>query len=228
MKVLYIDCFGGFSSSMLLGALIDMGASAIYAQSKAEAMGIQTEIYSDRVNREGIDAVFAYAKCTGRHIECQFSSEYELKLKNMCDSLGESFDKSENICTWAAVLSCIHSFGAEKIICSPLADGSGIDAESGNPIPGKRQLELIKQYKIPLKTLDVPSELVSCEGAVFLGENTDQFGMLPLGCIKCVGYGASQNAVDGCANIVRCVLTETDDGIFETEELQMLLTGDLR
>ena len=224
MKVLYIDCLGGFTSSMLLGALIDMGASVAYAEQMSESAGIKTEIYSDRVRRGGTDAVFAYAKCMGRQTEPEFFSEYELKLRNMCESLGEDFAQSDNICTWLAVLHCIQSFGAECVICSPLADGSGIDEKTGLPVPGVKTLELIKMYRIPLRTLDVCRELISAEGAAFLGEAADKFGMLPLGSIKCVGYGAGEEEIDGCENIVRCVLTETQEDIFMAEELEKLIT----
>lgn len=213
MKVLYIDCFGGFDTNMLLGALIDMGASPIYTEQELISKGIEADIVSDRVRRSGIDAVFAYTRCVRNE-----NSE-DKKIKNMCDALGEC--DNDNICLWSAVLCCIECFGVEKIICSPIADGSGIN-HSGMPVPSVDVMELLKKYHIPIKTVDVGRELVSCEGAVFLGENVDEFGMLPVGNIMCIGYGAGEENVDGCVNIVRCVLTETQDcDIFE-KEIEML------
>ena len=220
MKVLYIDCFGGFTSSMLLGALTDMGASAIYTSGELAEMGFDADIVYDKVCRGGIEAVYAYAKCHSR--EQKQNIKYESVLSAMCDATGENFASSENICTWAAVLSCIDSFGAEKIICSPLTDGSGIDTATGSPIPTKEIMELAVRYKIPLRTTDVPAELISCEGAVFLGENADEFGMLPQGTILCVGYGAGEETPDGCINMVRCVLTEAEEGILTEKELEKL------
>ena len=222
MKVLYIDCFGGFTTSMLLGALIDMGASASFAEQELANMGMGVEIYSDRVQRSGMDAVYAYAKCVGRQIECDFASKYENRLCSMCESLGETFGDSENVCLWAAALCGIDAFGADKIICSPLTEGSGIDKSTSAPVPDSKGMELIKKYGIPLRGADIQKELLSHEGIVFVGENADEFGVLPLGNILCIGYGAGED-VDGCINIVRCVLTETEDSGIMAGELEMLL-----
>lgn len=223
MKVLYIDCFAGFTSSMLLGALIDMGASAGFAVSELANTGIEADIISDRISRCGMEAVFAYAKCISREVNSDFSSAHEMLLRTMCDSIGEEFENSENVCGWAAVLSCIDCFGADKILCSPLTDGSGIDQKTNDPVPDADVLSLLKKYNIPVRTADVRKELISKEGAVFLGETIDEFGLLPLGNILCVGYGAGEDNIDGCINIVRCVLTETEDASLLEGELEMML-----
>lgn len=220
MKVLYIDCFGGFTSSMLLGALIDMGASANFACVELKHMGIEADIISDRINRCGMEAVFAYAKCLCR--ESDICTRYEALIQAMCEELGEDFTQSENVCTWAAVLCCMDFFGADKIICSPLTDGSGIDASTGEPIPSARVADIARKYKMPIRSIDVQSTLVSSEGAVFLGEAVDEFGVLPLGNILCIGYGAGEVKDSTCPNIVRCVLTETDDGSVFAQDMQML------
>lgn len=206
---------------MLLGALVDMGASAVYTEQELSCMGMDADIICDRVKRSGMEAVFAYAKC--RSCETESNMKYKSKLENMCEALGEDYASSENICQWAAVLSCIDCFGADKIICSPITDGSGIDCVTGKPVPEAATIELIKKYRIPIRNIDVQKELISAEGTVFLGENADEFGMLPVGNILCIGYGAGEENVDGCVNIVRCVLTETEEmGILE-KELEMLL-----
>lgn len=223
MKVLYIDCFAGFTSSMLLGALIDMGASAGFAVSELRNIGIEADIISDRISRSGMEAVFAYAKCISREIDSDFTSKHEILLRNMCDSAGVDYATNENVCQWAAVLSCIDCFGADKIICSPLTDGSGIDQKTNCPVPSTEVLTLLKRYNIPVGTIDVKKELISKEGAVFLGEAIDEFGFLPLGNILCVGYGAGEDDIDGCVNIVRCVLTETEDASLLEGELEMML-----
>lgn len=217
MKVLYIDCFGGFDTNMLLGALLDMGASAVYTEQMLRDMGFEADILSEKTVRKDIEAVYAYTKCIQKEDIEDF--KYKTLLTNMCDALGEQYSESENICTWAAVLSCMECFGVEKIICSPLSDGSGADA-SGYPIPSPQVLKYAKNYHIPIRTTDVQREIISSEGIVFIGENADDFGMLPVGNIMCIGYGAGEN-VDNCINIVRCVLTESEEtGI---KELEMLL-----
>lgn len=219
MKVLYIDCFGGFDTGMLLGALIDMGASSVYTEQELALSGIEADILSDKVSRGGIEAVFAYTRCM--RIENTQDSKYALRLENMCEALGER--SNESICLWAAVMSCIECFGAEKIICSPVTDGSGIDEKNGRLIPDVEIMEYLKKYKIPVKTVDAPRELISREGVVFLGENVDEFGVLPVGSIMCIGYGAGEENVDGCVNIVRCVLTDAEESLFSEKEMEMLL-----
>lgn len=62
MTVLYIDCAEGFSVEMLLGSLIDMGASPGYISLCLNDEGIDGEILHSRVIRNGMEGTLAY--CT--------------------------------------------------------------------------------------------------------------------------------------------------------------------
>ena len=53
MKILYMDCFLGFSAGMLLGALIDAGANPdeIYAELEKENIDLSISVqYTDRAS----------------------------------------------------------------------------------------------------------------------------------------------------------------------------------
>ncbi len=62
MTILYIDCTEGFSAEMLLGALIDMGASPSYISLILKDEGQDGEILHSRVVRDGMEGTLAY--CT--------------------------------------------------------------------------------------------------------------------------------------------------------------------
>lgn len=60
MITLYIDCADGFLPEMLLGALVDMGASVGFIEQQLEALNCGTDILHSGVKRHGMEATFAY------------------------------------------------------------------------------------------------------------------------------------------------------------------------
>lgn len=60
MTVLYIDCAEGFSVEMLLGSLIDMGASPGYISLRMKDEGTDGEVLHSAVVRNGMEGTLAY------------------------------------------------------------------------------------------------------------------------------------------------------------------------
>lgn len=63
MKVVYFDCWGGASGDMILGALLDAGASVDRLNTGLEALGLGLRVEAERVRRAGLAAVRARVLC---------------------------------------------------------------------------------------------------------------------------------------------------------------------
>ena len=98
MTVLYLDCAEGFSAEMLLGSIIDMGASPSYISMCLEDEGAEAEILHSRVVRDGMDATFAYCtpdECTISAVFAaveSFSPEYII-----CGNMSEMNEEDRNL-----------------------------------------------------------------------------------------------------------------------------------
>lgn len=93
MTVLYIDCTEAIAPQMLLGALIDMGASVGYVEQCMADAGCQGQILHSPVSRQGMEATFAY--CTEPSSLCDavaFATECFLPDKIVCGNLSETID----------------------------------------------------------------------------------------------------------------------------------------
>ena len=94
MIILYIDCSGGFSQEMLLGALVDMGASPGYIQLCLQDGGIDAEILHSSVIRDGMEGTLAYCSGDKGTLEAvfaaieSFSPEFII-CGNMPDSISD-------------------------------------------------------------------------------------------------------------------------------------------
>ena len=217
MKLLYIDCFSGFTTEMLFGALIDMGAPKGYIEEELKKSGFEAEIISDTVKRGDMDCVYAYVKC---HLkECGDKKEtFKNLLKLQC--MEEEFLKANNfrssvepeiLCMWLACLYAIESFQIDAVICSDVNEGCACIDIDTRPISSMSVNKAIKRYNIPTNIIDVSKELISLEGVIFLGEVADKFGILPISQVNCVGYGAGDTDIEGCVNIIRTVIADTEE-----------------
>src|ERR1700760_2678191 len=61
MRIAYLDCFGGISGDMLLGALVDAGVPLAVLEEATAALDLNASLQAETVDRSGIS-------CTKVHV----------------------------------------------------------------------------------------------------------------------------------------------------------------
>lgn len=102
----------------------------------------------------------------------------------------------------------LHELGVGRVVCSPLATGSGtVTCQHGvMPVPAPGTLELLKG--VPLLATDEPGELTTPTGAALLTTLAEYFGPIPEMTVHRTGYGAGQREGQHRPNLLRVLLGE--------------------
>lgn len=208
MKTLYIDCFAGFTTEMLLGALLDMGASADYICAELKECGLSVTIERSAAVRGGMNCTLAHVTCADDDGAAR--AKLGVRLESLCALCPQA--TAAQLCAWAAVMIAAESFGADGFACSLLSDGHGIDGESGAPVPSPFVMTLLQKCGAPIRTVDIERELISDEGMAYLASSVKSFRLMPSGTILCTGYGAGRFDADAVPYLVRTVLIDADEG----------------
>ncbi len=105
------------------------------------------------------------------------------------------------------------SLGADRIIFSPISEGSGFVNISGNifSIPEPIVSEILKEARVPLNFTNISRELITKDGAAFCCEIAESFSPLPPIIIKSVGYGGASFDLDDRPAVLRVILGETKE-----------------
>ncbi|MDZ4178252.1 MAG: nickel pincer cofactor biosynthesis protein LarC [Coriobacteriia bacterium] len=114
---------------------------------------------------------------------------------------------ADSIVDIAGVALGLDLLGIEKLVCSPVATGSGTVSASAHgvlPVPAPATLELLAG--IPVQAGHATGELTTPTGAALLRVLVDEFGPLPSMIPARTGYGAGTRETPGMANVARLVL----------------------
>ena len=126
MTILYIECNTEFSADMLLGAMLDMGASVYYIQNMLKDAGFEAEIMHDTVLRSGMDTEYAYTKCETTPQSPKIPDDVQdVFLKELCIKDASA----EEICAVAAACYGVKCFSPDYIMCSRVLGTSDIQKE---------------------------------------------------------------------------------------------------
>lgn len=239
MKILYLDCFLGFETEMLLGALINIGAdsSAIEAEMKkafpssalrvsnvtrCSVEALRAEVISDSVKAfkcgEAFEYIDSYICDTG-------ASAYLKRIAGIYfDADSDAVLCEDELCRMYALYLALQHTGADYVICSSIREGSGFEEKDGGYyiIPSKAALEIVKTAKIPVRAAEIEKELTAACGAAVLAATANEYGAMPEMDIEKIGYGAGKEDLP-MPNLMRAVLgTSRDSGLgsmFESTDL---------
>jgi pyridinium-3,5-bisthiocarboxylic acid mononucleotide nickel chelatase len=229
--ILYVDCIGGVAGDMLLGALLDAGAT-VDGLDRLGVEGLRIEtgkaekhgIVATTVNvvgapgqphrhwtsiRAQIDAAGFGERVTAR-AQRAFARLAQAEAR-IHDTTPESVhfhevgavDAIGEVC---GVALALESLGVDRVVCSPLPAGRGfVRADHGRlPLPAPATLKLLEGA--PLYGVDVDLELVTPTGAALVSSLAESYGPLPALTLAGTGYGAGTRDVEAFPNVVRAIL----------------------
>ncbi len=234
MKALLFDPCHGAAGDMIMGCLLDLGASVdtvretvesvgcdlkISREERGHIMATRARVISDRRYQSLKDAVsILRGSCLqGRAQEQAFRA---LDILANAESQVHGLPKEETrfheigaldaLADIAGSCAALQSLGIERVLSRPVSAGAGsIHSEHGLlPVPGPAALEILRAYKIPWKGGPVDQELLTPTGAALLAALVQEFlADFPLIKAVQVGYGAGSRELP-IPNILRGLTAE--------------------
>lgn len=239
MRTLYLECNSGISGDMTIATLLDLGADRERLEEIINGMNIGCKLHFGRAEKNGIYAYDFDVECpdekyeTARGIkevnEIINNSALPLPVKFKAKEIFEIVAKAEakvhglpidevhfhevgavdSIVDICAAAFCIYDLHIDKVITSPLSEGTGlIKCQHGLiPVPAPATLEICRAKGVPLNIIDVQGEMVTPTGAAIaaaFSEGHERPKNMNL--IK-VGYGAGKKDFPH-ANILRGFIYE--------------------
>jgi uncharacterized protein (TIGR00299 family) protein len=233
----FFDCFSSVAGDMLIGSLLDAGASFEVLQHLVDSLGLDVTISTDKRMVSGISST-QFTVQPGqaqpiRHLaditQIIQSAAVSEDLKETAFKIFERLAQAEaqvhgtapehihfheigavdTIIDILGTLVCLHQLQITKIISSPLCWNSGfIDISHGTyPLPAPATALLLKN--VPVLGSACRQELVTPTGAAILTTVCHSFGAFPLSTVRAIGYGAGTLARDdGVPNLLRVVVSE--------------------
>ena len=236
-RLLYIDAIAGVAGDMLLGALIDAGASEARVREGLAPLGV--DIVVTRTERHGIGAarLEVVAAHEHEHVHRDWAAVRQLidaaelptraharahdAFRRLAEAEGAihgvppdevHFHEVGAIDALADVCGtalALEDLDIDEISCSPLPAPRGfISAAHGRlPLPAPATLELLKGA--PLEGVDITTELVTPTGAALVAALATTYGALPSMVLESTGYGAGARDLQDRPNLVRVIVGVT-------------------
>jgi pyridinium-3,5-bisthiocarboxylic acid mononucleotide nickel chelatase len=240
MKLLFFDCFSGASGDMILGALLDAGASEERVRSTLDLLGLQGwELEISEVQRGSLRSTRATVTThedgtarTHREIDAILeAADLDVSTRDRAKAVFDVLARAEGRIHATApedvhfhevggldaivdVVGCsaaLEDFLPARIVTSPIATGTGIVQSSHGALP----LPAPAVTEI-LRTCGASlvargeRELVTPTGAALLAVFTDRFGSMPPMTPEGTGYGAGAGEGE-LPNVLRIITGESVD-----------------
>jgi hypothetical protein len=229
MKDLLFDPYSGASGDMILGCLLDLGASLDDVNIAVESVGCKLEIFERKINHISAVKVQIHSErrfhnltearsiLKGSTLEGQALKMALRALESLADAesvvhgvLKEearfhevgSLDALADI---AGSCAALQSLAVDKVYSLPISVGRGvINSDHGLlPIPGPAALEILRYNEIPWRGGPVEQEVLTPTGASLLAAMVNEFFLeYPLLKVERVGYGAGSRK-EAIANVLR-------------------------
>ena len=230
VRVLYFDCFSGASGDMLLGALIDAGASEEAIRRAVDGLGLEGHsLEITEVVKRSIRATRALVT-TGEGVQRRTLAELMDILDRAALSAGVRERALKTFGVLAAAEARVHGagvsethlheagdddalidvvgvcaaledIGADMLVCSPLPLGSGEVTTAHGTIPVPAPAVTEILKEVPVLGKG-GGELVTPTGAALLKANVDRFALSPPMTLRSTGYGAGARDLEG-PNVLR-------------------------
>jgi pyridinium-3,5-bisthiocarboxylic acid mononucleotide nickel chelatase len=254
MKIVYLDCIGGASGDMLLSALADVGVPQDVLRGVVTALGLPgCDLRFERVMKGPLAAtqvtVDTPRQEEHRHLshlldivhQANLPEAVRVKTETALHRIAQveagihnepiehvhlhEVGGDDTLIDIAGALVGLDWLGAGLVVVSPLPLGRGFvrSAHGQLPLPAPATLALLTG--VPIRYVDIESELVTPTGAAILTTVADRFGGFPPLTLHKVGVGAGRRDLP-LPNVIRLWLGETPsmDGL-TIESLDILETN---
>jgi uncharacterized protein (TIGR00299 family) protein len=239
MRIAYIDCVGGASGDMLLGALVDAGASEDGVRSIPAALQLSDcAVTFERVMRGALSALQANV-ITPQHeahrhvpelIDIVDRAEVSDRVKHQARAVIQRLAEAEArihhapiesvhlhevggddaLIDIVGVLAALENLQIDRVYVSPVPLARGWTKSMHGALPLPAPATLALLEGVPIRYVDdVEKELVTPTGAVLLTSIAQEFGGFPAMTLGRVGMGSGRRELP-FPNVVRVWLGETD------------------
>jgi uncharacterized protein (TIGR00299 family) protein len=238
-RLLYIDAVAGVAGDMLLGALLDAGASEEATREGLQRLGV--DIVRTRTERHGIGAARIEVVARHEHVHRTWADVRELidaaelptraharahdAFRRLAEAEGHihgmpadevhfhevgAIDAIADVCGVALALEALD---VDEVACSSLPSPTGfVKAAHGRlPLPAPATLELLKGA--PIHGVDLDLELVTPTGAALVAALATRYGPIPAMTLEATGYGAGARDLQERPNVVRVIVGVTATGL---------------
>jgi pyridinium-3,5-bisthiocarboxylic acid mononucleotide nickel chelatase len=235
VRTLYFDCFAGVAGDMMLGALIDAGASAEAVRATIESLGMKGwDVELATVSRGGIRATRAtvhvqeagngrsYRDIVALLERPALSPEVAHRARDTFDVLAHAearihdipvddvhfheVGSTDAIIDVVGCCAALDQLAVERVVTSPIATGTGTLAARHGMLPLPAPAVLeLLSRRGATLYGRGQEELVTPTGAALVATLSDQFGELPTMTIDATGYGAGARELE-FPNVLRVIV----------------------
>lgn len=237
--IAWLDASSGISGDKFLGALIDAGLDPAAATAALESVipGEGT-VTTEPVMRRGIAGLHVEvaemrpqpSRSWLEIRELLAESSLAAEVRDRAIAVFEALSRAEasvhgiaqdevhfhevgavdSIADVVGVCAGLVELGIERLVCSPVAVGSGtVETSHGAlPVPAPATARLL--VGLPVTAGESTGELTTPTGAALVGVLADDFGPMPAMTIEAVGHGAGARDTEA-ANVARLVLGRPSD-----------------
>ena len=237
MRIAYIDCVGGASGDMLLGALVDAGASEDVIRSIPTALHLpECAVSFERVMRGALAALQAIVVTPQhedhRHVpelidmidRAEVSDRVKHQARSVILRLAEAEARihhspiesvhlhevggDDALIDIVGVLAALENLQIDRVYVSPVPLARGWTKSMHGALPLPAPATLALLEGVPIRYVDdVEKELVTPTGAVLLTSIAQEFGGFPAMTLGRVGMGSGRRELP-FPNVVRVWLGE--------------------
>jgi pyridinium-3,5-bisthiocarboxylic acid mononucleotide nickel chelatase len=245
MRVLFVDCIGGISGDMALGALVDAGADLDEIRKLLSTLPIEPfEISGDPVDVHGIAAtkitvaseaagvIRTYASIRSLLDGSDLPSDAKLLSQRIFHKLAEAeavvhrrdiehvafheVGAVDSIVDICGAAIAFTQLSIDRAFCSAVPTGLGTVRTEHGIMPLPAPAVVQLLQGVPMYSRDVPLELVTPTGAAIVATVSEGFGPMPSMRTELVGYGAGTHRTD-VPNLLRVMIGEATGSNVDAE-----------
>lgn len=257
MRTAYFDCFNGAAGDMIVGGLLDAGASFQELEKELAKLALpDCRISAEKVKKQGISATqFRVHTGTGakphRHLkhitELIAAASLAPAIRDTAIRIftrlaeaeakihGTTIEKVhfhevgaiDAFIDIVGTCAALNLLGVERIVCSPIPVGGGNIQCEHGIMPVPAPATAELLRGMPIAATQEPGELCTPTGAAILTTLASEFQAMPSMTVSTVGYGAGTREGKTRPNVLRVVIGDAEGMPSGEFEQVMLLETNL-